>query len=94
MPGCELARGDVARGVPVLSEENVIEAGGEGVDAEDDVCAPGDGEWTTGHEVDLHVDDEQGVGGSEVLGMEARWHGCAGSSLVADARPARGVRSC
>jgi len=36
--------GDVAFGVPVLREDDVIEAGSEGVDAGDDLVATGDGE--------------------------------------------------
>ena len=57
--------GDVAVGMPVLGEDDVIEAGGEGVDAGDDLIAAGDCQRAAGQEVELHVDDEKSIGGSE-----------------------------
>lgn len=53
--------GDMAAGVPVLGEEYVVEARGEGVDPGDDGVAAWDRERAAGEEVELHVDDEEGV---------------------------------
>lgn len=57
---------DVAGGVPVLSEDDVVELCSESVDTGDDLVATTDGKGAAGHEVVLHVDDEEGVGGLEV----------------------------
>jgi hypothetical protein len=54
--------GDVAAGVPVLGEDDVVELRGEGVDAGEDGVAVSDRERAAGEEVELHVDDEQGIG--------------------------------
>jgi len=62
--------GDVTFWVPVLGEDDVIEAGGEGVDAGDDLIAAGDGQRAAGQEVELHVDDEENVGGTKREGHE------------------------
>jgi hypothetical protein len=55
--------GDVLRGVPVLGEENVVEAVGEDVDEREDFVATGDGEGSSGHEVGLEIDEEECGGG-------------------------------
>jgi len=57
--------GDVSGWVPVLGEDDVVEAGGEGVDAGNNGVAIGDGECTAGEEVELYVDDEESVGWTE-----------------------------
>jgi len=61
---------DVPGGMPVLSKDNVIEAGGKGVDAGNDEVAAGDGKCSAGQEVQLHVDDEKRVGRAEREGHE------------------------
>ena len=58
--------GDVAVGVPVLREDYVVEAGGEGVDAGQNGVAVRDGQGAVGKKVQLHVDDEEGVGMAEL----------------------------
>ena len=58
--------GDVATGMPVLGEDNVVEMRGEGVDTGYDRIAISDRECAAGEEVDLHVDDEQRVGWAEI----------------------------
>lgn len=71
--GIEVVRageGNVVGGVPVLGEDDVVEAGGECVDAGDNLVAAGDGECSAGQEVELHVDDEKCVIGSEHEGHE------------------------
>jgi len=50
--------GDVVERVPVLGEDDVVEAGGEGVDAGEDGVAVGDGQGAAGEKVQLHVDDK------------------------------------
>lgn len=57
---------DVMGGVPVLGDDDVFEAIGEGVEVGDDLVGVGDGEGAAGEEVVLHVDDEEGVGGQEM----------------------------
>ena len=59
--GMRAGERDVAAGVPVLGKQDVVEARSDGVNGRDDVGGAGHGESSTGHEVDLHVDDEQGV---------------------------------
>jgi len=54
--------GDVLGRVPVLGEEDVVEAVGEGVDGGENFVAAGNGERTAGHEVGLEVDEEECVG--------------------------------
>ena len=54
--------GDVLGRVPVLGEQDVIEAAGERVDSGEDLVSAGDGECTAGHEVRLEIDEEEGVG--------------------------------
>ena len=63
--------GDVIAGMPVLGEDDVVEAGGEGVDAGDDGVAVGDSERAAGEEVELYVDDEQGVRGVQRVESES-----------------------
>ena len=48
--------------MPVLGEDDVFEAGGQGVDQGENLVSLGDGEGTAGHEVDLKVDEEESVG--------------------------------
>ena len=60
--------GDVAVGMPVLGEDDVIELLGDGVDEGDDLVALSDGERASGHEIVLDVDDEEGVAGGEFDG--------------------------
>ncbi len=55
--------------VPVLGEDDVVEFLGEGVDEGDDGVAVCYGQGAPGHEVVLHVDDEEGVGGLELHGV-------------------------
>jgi hypothetical protein len=62
--------GDVARGVPVLGEDDVVEAGSERVDTGNDLVAVGNGQRAAGHEVNLHVDDQEGVGVAKGEGHE------------------------
>lgn len=63
--------GDVTGGMPVLGAKNVVEATGEGVDAGDEIEAAVDLKRSAfEEEVDLHVDDEEGVVRGEV-------HGCS-----------------
>ncbi len=62
-------------GVPVLGEDDVVETGGDGVDAGKNGVAVGDGQGAAvsvgiGQEVKLHVDDEESVGGAESDGRE------------------------
>ncbi len=71
--------GDVVAGMPVLGEDDVVEAGGEGVDAGDDGVAVGDGQGAAGEKVELHVDDEERVGGAE-LHSSKRTILCKGSA--------------
>ena len=65
LAGVGAGEGDVAEGVPVLGEDDVGEAGGDGVDSGEDGVAVGDGEGTAGEEVALHVDDQKHVCGGE-----------------------------
>src|SRR6185437_17108025 len=70
LAGVGAGEGDVAEGVPVLGEEDVGEAGGDGVDSGDDLVTAGDCERTAvfrgrGEEVALHVDDQKRVCGGE-----------------------------
>lgn len=51
--------------MPVLREEDVVERCGECVNSGDDLVTTPDGERAAGEEVDLHVDDEEDVGGWE-----------------------------
>lgn len=74
-----VGKGDMAGGVPVLGEEDVVEAAGERVDAGEEDVAFGDGERAAGQEVGLHVDDKQGVGG---LGRDR--HGSYCQAFAAD----------
>ena len=65
--------GDVAVGVPVLGEDDVVEALSDAIDEGDDLVAFGDGERSSSSingraEVVLDVDDEEGVGGGELDG--------------------------
>jgi hypothetical protein len=60
--GVGAGEGDMLRGVPVLGEEDVIEAAGEGVDGGEDLVAAGYGEGAAGHEIGLEVDEEECVG--------------------------------
>jgi hypothetical protein len=53
--------GDVARGVPVLGKDDVMEESGEGVDAGENGIAIGYGKGAAGEKVELHVDDEKCV---------------------------------
>lgn len=53
--------GDVLGGVPILGEDGVGEAGGEGVDEGDDGVAFVNFQGSTRAEVVLEVDDEEGV---------------------------------
>jgi len=78
--------GDVVRGMPVLGEDDLVEAGGEGVDAGEEGVAVRDGQGAAGEKVQLHVDDEEGVGGSE-LHRNKRTILCKGS----EAREAEGL---
>ena len=55
--------GDVGGRVPVLGEEDVVEAGGERVDEREDFVAAVDGEGSARHEVWLEVYEEEGRGG-------------------------------
>ena len=55
--------GDVLGGMPVLSEDDVVELLREGVDERDDLIAVDYREVAAGTEVVLYVDDEKGVGG-------------------------------
>ena len=48
--------------VPVLGEQDVIEAVREGVDGGQDFVSAGHGERTAGQEVGLEVDEEECVG--------------------------------
>ena len=51
LAGVGAGEGDVVAGVPVLGEDDMVEAGGEGVDAGDDGVAVGYGQGTAGEEV-------------------------------------------
>jgi len=55
--------GDVLGGVPVLSENDVVELLREGVDKGDNLIAFGDSQGSAGHEVVLDVNDEECVVG-------------------------------
>lgn len=73
---------DVCGGVPVLSEDHVIEFLREGVDRRDDLIAAGYFKGATGAEVVLNIDDEQSIvglrcdhHGSLILPLEARGRG-------------------
>jgi hypothetical protein len=54
--------GDVAGGMPVLGEEDVVKSAAEGVNEWHDGVAVVDGEGAAGAEVVLDVDDEESVG--------------------------------
>lgn len=47
--------------MPVLSEDDVLEASGQGVDQRHDLLAAWHSEAAAGHEGVLHIDDEQDV---------------------------------
>ena len=64
MPGVGAGEGDVAARVPVLGEDDVVETGGEGVDAGNDGVAIGDGQSSAGKKIKLHIDDEKRVCGT------------------------------
>jgi hypothetical protein len=78
-------KGDMACRVPVLGEDDVIEAGGQGVDAGDDFVAAGDGKGTAGQEVQLHVDDQESVGGTKRESHELLYEAgrCTGGGIGA-----------
>ena len=63
--------GDVAFWVPVLRKDDVVEPGGKRVDAGDNLVAAVNSQRSTRQEVELHVDDEERVGGSEREGHES-----------------------
>jgi hypothetical protein len=63
------SKGDVLGRVPVLGEEDVVEAAGESVDERENFVAAGYGECATGHEVGLEIDQEERVGGVEGHGV-------------------------
>jgi hypothetical protein len=65
LAGMGAGEGDVAEGVPVLSEDDVGKAGGDSVDSREDGVAVGEGEGAPGKEVALHVDDQKHVCGGE-----------------------------
>ena len=71
LAGVGAGEGDVAGRVPVLGEDDVLKAGGELIDAGNDLERAFDFErGTREHEVVLHVDDEKGV----VPGERKRGH--------------------
>ena len=47
--------------VPVLGQHDIGEASAEAIDERDDRIAVGDRQRAAGHEIVLHVDDEQDV---------------------------------
>ncbi len=51
-------------GVPVLRQDDVIEAGGERVETRNDLVAPCYGEGASGEEVVLHIDDKKNIRGA------------------------------
>ncbi len=55
----------MSRRMPVLREDDVLEALAQLVDQRDDLVAAFDGERTARAEVVLDVDDEESVGGAE-----------------------------
>lgn len=63
--------------MPVLGENDMVEAGSESVDAGKDQIAIGDGQRAPGKEVQLHVDDEKRVSGTEL-------HSCKRTILCKD----------
>ena len=104
LAGVGAGEGDVVGGCQSWVRRTWVEAGGEGVDAGDDGVAAGDGEGSAGEEVELHVDDEEGVGGAGrwVITVIVRrgdgWGGSgplgwAGESISADAVRGLGARS-
>jgi hypothetical protein len=66
LAGVRAGEGDVIAGMPVLGKDDVVELRGESVDAGENGVAVGNGERAAGEEVELHIDDEEGVGGKEV----------------------------
>ncbi len=56
-----VGEGVMTERMPVLGEDNVLEARGDGVDYRDDLVAARHGQSAAGAEVILHVDDEEEV---------------------------------
>ena len=58
--------GEVVGGVPILGEDDVLEAGGELVNGRDDGVAICDGECATGAEVELDIHEEEEIIGAKL----------------------------
>ncbi len=80
LAGVGAGEGDVVAGVPVLGEDGVVEARSKRVDTGEDGIGVRDGKGAPWEEVELHVDDEEGVGVAE-LHSSKRTILCKGSGV-------------